>query len=390
MVNLSSDLYYTQKTQIDENGTSQLLKRSSDNLVLGSSGYGDLRFNRNGKLYQYLASQTVGKEYAPNATAGVTLNNLPTTNLGNTGYQPYQSYHKMATQAASSEGISYRQVGHKRFEISDHLGNVRLVFSHRKDLDTNTDLLTAHVEGYNNYYPFGMLMPNRHGNGGDYRYGFQGQEKDDEIKGEGNAVNYKYRMHDPRVGRFFAVDPLASKYPWYTPYQFSGNRLIDMIEFEGLEPTIPHYQWSNSEGYKYLGDVYNQGSFIEIVQGWEIQSFHDNEGYLQQNFYSPEKEDWLPLPFVATTALGKELDLMAIEAFPDAGEINIQGSIGNPLSDNYQRFTFGISWYHADDGFALGVNSGVEASTDHSLWSFDGLNINVFYADYGKALSTGM
>ena len=52
-----------------------------------------------------------------------------------------------------------------------------------------------------------MQMPGRNGNTGDYRYGFQGQEKDDEIKGEGNSVNYKYRMHDPRIGRFFAVDP---------------------------------------------------------------------------------------------------------------------------------------------------------------------------------------
>jgi hypothetical protein len=42
---------------------------------------------------------------------------------------------------------------------------------------------------------------------GGYRYSFQNQEKDDEIKGSGNSINYSYRMHDPRVGRFFAVDP---------------------------------------------------------------------------------------------------------------------------------------------------------------------------------------
>jgi RHS repeat-associated protein len=80
-----------------------------------------------------------------------------------------------------------------------------------------------------------MLLPNRHEDAGEYRYGFQGQEKDDEIKGEGNSVNYKYRMHDPRIGRFFAVDPLTSKYPHYTPYSFSGNKVIHAIELEGLE-----------------------------------------------------------------------------------------------------------------------------------------------------------
>ena len=84
-------------------------------------------------------------------------------------------------------------------------------------------------------------MPNRHRSSDDYRYGFQGQEKDDELKGEGNSLNYTFRMHDPRVGRFFATDPLEKKYPWYSPYQFSGNRLIDATEFEGKEEKIVWY-----------------------------------------------------------------------------------------------------------------------------------------------------
>ena len=42
-------------------------------------------------------------------------------------------------------------------------------------------------------------------------------------------------MHDPRLGRFFAVDPLSPEYPWNSPYAFSENRLIDAIELEGLE-----------------------------------------------------------------------------------------------------------------------------------------------------------
>lgn len=82
-----------------------------------------------------------------------------------------------------------------------------------------------------------MLLPNRHGSSDKYRYGFQGQEKDDELKGEGNSLNYKYRMHDPRVGRFFAVDPLSKEYPHYTPYSFSGNKVIHKNELEGLEET---------------------------------------------------------------------------------------------------------------------------------------------------------
>lgn len=99
------------------------------------------------------------------------------------------------------------------------------------------DYRSTSLASFSDYYPFGMQMPGRHmTNATGYRYGFQGQEVDDEIKGEGNSVNYKYRMHDPRIGRFFAIDPLTSKYPYYSPYSFSGNRVIDMIELEGLEP----------------------------------------------------------------------------------------------------------------------------------------------------------
>ena len=91
------------------------------------------------------------------------------------------------------------------------------------------------------YYPFGMLVPNRHKDSPEYRYGFQGQEKDDEVKGgDGNSINYTFRMHDPRIGRFFAVDPLTKKYPHYTPYSFSGNKVIDHTELEGLEDLSIH------------------------------------------------------------------------------------------------------------------------------------------------------
>ena len=100
------------------------------------------------------------------------------------------------------------------------------------------------------YSPFGVELDGRTVSGG-YRFGFQNQEKDDEVKGEGNSINYTFRMHDPRLGRFFAVDPLTSKYPWNSSYAFSENRLLDGIEFEGLEV------WKLS----------NQNTFMETFYG---------------------------------------------------------------------------------------------------------------------------
>ena len=152
-------------------------------------------------------------------------------------------------------------IGDKRYELSNHLGNVLSVITDEKLEGNNPDVIA-----YNDYYPFGMLLPNRHGNSDKYRYGFQGQEKDDEIKGEGNSFNYKYRMHDPRVGRFFATDPLKASYPWNSPYAFSENRVIDSGELEGLEK---YYAAG-----EYIGK-YGKDTTIRYVNEGEIENAKD-------------------------------------------------------------------------------------------------------------------
>lgn len=73
-------------------------------------------------------------------------------------------------------------------------------------------------------------------NSKDYRYGFNGQEKDNEKAGLGNTMIFKYRVQDTRLGRFLSLDPLSPQYPFYSPYHFSGNRPIDMVDVEGKEP----------------------------------------------------------------------------------------------------------------------------------------------------------
>jgi hypothetical protein len=45
-------------------------------------------------------------------------------------------------------------------------------------------------------------------------------------------------MHDPRIGRFFATDPLENKYPWNSPYAFSENSVINSVELEGGEKLV--------------------------------------------------------------------------------------------------------------------------------------------------------
>jgi RHS repeat-associated protein len=72
----------------------------------------------------------------------------------------------------------------------------------------------------------------------EYRFGFNGKEKDNETFGDGNIYDYGFRVYDPRKAKFLSVDPLTKSYPWYTPYQFAGNKPIIAIDLDGLEELI--------------------------------------------------------------------------------------------------------------------------------------------------------
>ncbi len=134
---------------------------------------------------------------------------------------------------------SPRTAGHHQYELTNHLGNVSVIVSDNKLLSANQSqkLYLPDVLEYQDYYPFGMVMNDRKGgyNAQDYRYGYNGKENDNEVKGESNQQDYGFRVYDPRVGRFLSVDPLTKDYPMLTPYQFASNRPIDGVDLDGLE-----------------------------------------------------------------------------------------------------------------------------------------------------------
>lgn len=108
----------------------------------------------------------------------------------------------------------------------------------------------------------------------DYRFGFNGQEKDNEIKGTGNSLSFLYRIYDSRLGKFLSVDPLTKTYPWYTPYQFAGNRPIDCIDVEGAEPQKAGTQYGQYEVAPVQGTDENYG--------WTWSKSEDGNGFWNQ------------------------------------------------------------------------------------------------------------
>lgn len=142
-------------------------------------------------------------------------------------------------------------IGDKHFELSNHLGNVLAVVSDKKIPTATAGVFNPDVLSYSDYYPFGSLVPNRHEDSDKYRYGFQGQEMDNEIKGEGNSYDFGERILDPRVGRWWSTDNIEK--PWLTPFQFAANNPVNNIDPDGNDEI--HFSYVINKSFNKDGGV---------------------------------------------------------------------------------------------------------------------------------------
>lgn len=84
------------------------------------------------------------------------------------------------------------------------------------------------------FYSFGAMMPGRSFNSNDGRYGFAGKEKNDEIyNSTGTSYDFGARQYDPRLGKWWSIDPLFAKYPSLSPYCYGANSPIWVVDKDG-------------------------------------------------------------------------------------------------------------------------------------------------------------
>lgn len=128
----------------------------------------------------------------------------------------------------------YRSLGGKKYELSNHLGNVLAVVSDNIHLDqdsTWTSLINT-----TDFYPFGLAMDGRTVQDSSYRYGFNGKELDGGGEwGSKSHYDYGFRIYSPSIGKFLSVDPLAGSFAMLTPFQYGSNNPIYNIDLDGLE-----------------------------------------------------------------------------------------------------------------------------------------------------------
>ena len=140
------------------------------------------------------------------------------------------------TTPYSQETVGIFTRGEKLYQLTDQRGNVVAVVTDRKiphddNNDGIIDYYTADVVKATDYSSFGAPLPERTFEIRDYKYGFNGKENDKET----GYQDYGFRMYDPNIVRFISPDPLTKQYPWYSPYQFAGNKPIWFTDLDGLE-----------------------------------------------------------------------------------------------------------------------------------------------------------
>ncbi len=109
------------------------------------------------------------------------------------------------------------------------------------------DFFGSNIVTFSDYYPFGMVMRN---GGANYRYNFQGQESDDEVKGKGNSYTTKFRQYDSRLGMWLSIAPLGGKFPWQSPYVAFDNNPVYYNDPLGLASKGPGKKISSKRRYK--------------------------------------------------------------------------------------------------------------------------------------------
>lgn len=124
-----------------------------------------------------------------------------------------------------NKGTNAAPVWEWEYNLTDHLGNVRVVI---RPAANNL----AEIMEYTNYFPFGMKMtPGLSQSSTDNKYLYNGKEQQTDFGL--NWYDFGARMYDPCLGRWHSVDPLTEKYRKWSTYNYGVDNPIRFIDPDG-------------------------------------------------------------------------------------------------------------------------------------------------------------
>lgn len=256
-----------------------------------------VRRGADGRLYlNYVSSsnptqsvlQVFGKLDDTNIGEVINSQNLAALEKGKNRFGlPLQSYRiNSECREADNSLTAERRVGLKLYEINDHLKNVRAVLSDERNTTISGGIITSAEPGVKNwadFYAYGAIPPGRSYNFGDYTFGFDSYEINDEIEGLGNSYYTGDRLYDPRMARWWGTDP-KQLFSW-SPYSSMNANPIKFIDPDGSSPrkTCPsQYPYLDLE-FRGTDTRFYKNDFTDVQKELIIRGMHRmaeySEGY---------------------------------------------------------------------------------------------------------------
>lgn len=236
-------------------------------------------------------------------------------------------------------------------------------------------------------------MPGRNFSSGNYRYGFNGMERDDEVSGNGNSLNTPFRQYDPRLGRWMSLDPLMAAYPHQSAYAAYNNNPIYFADPTGLEgeppnntdpprsylaPTGYYFVTTGISNVKYFNgtqakvdeDEFGNDIFVTIAQG-AVKSFEfEGETYTPRGkwmyegnfkftaYRSASGKEFVPLEVIEEKkSIAIDLTLVFLNDQVVGGEITTLYDPKVLWSGKTISFDFNSSLSYDSDAVGIGIDT---------------------------------
>ncbi|QQR97184.1 MAG: hypothetical protein IPK18_09870 [Sphingobacteriales bacterium] len=97
-------------------------------------------------------------------------------------------------------------------------------------------------------------------------------EKDNEVKGSGNSLDFGARIYDSRLGKWLSTDPLQTKYPNLTPYNFVANNPILFVDPDGRVIDLNSLSKADKENYDAAIQLLSASKLFKIIYNRLVQS----------------------------------------------------------------------------------------------------------------------